>query len=195
MVPQRRFQPGLKTIAGARPRARPGAFSRLSRFAKRHQALISAMSAAALAGAVIMNWAMESLPLPGLPGGGVPVASATSDSFRICGTFNRSACVIDGDTIDFRGQRIRMIDYDAPEIGEPKCDSERALGHRAKNRLVEILNSGTVEIRMSGTRDVDRFGRKLRLVTVNGRSVGDTLIAEGLAWPWEGRRHAWCTGP
>lgn len=130
---------------------------------------------------------------------GLPALSAppgvAGESFAVCGTLNRSACVVDGDTIDYHGQRIRMIDYDAPEIGEPKCAGERALGHRAKDRLVQILNSGEVEIRVKGKRDEDRYGRKLRLVLVNGHSVGDMLIAEGLAWPWEGRRHRWCGQP
>lgn len=85
-----------------------------------------------------------------------------------------------------------MVDYDTPEISEPRCASEYALGQRAKFRLLEIVNSGTVEVRPSGARDVDKYGRKSRLVLVNGKSVGDTLIAEGLAWPWEGHRHAWC---
>ena len=85
-----------------------------------------------------------------------------------------------------------MVDYDAPEISEPKCASEATLGERAKLRLLDLLNSGSVEIRPRGARDEDRYGRKLRLVLVNGRSVGDTLIAEGLAWPWQGHRHAWC---
>jgi endonuclease YncB( thermonuclease family) len=101
-------------------------------------------------------------------------------------------CVIDGDTIDYQGQRIRMVDYDTPEIGEPKCASEEALGHKAKHRLIEILNSGPVAVTPQGDRDMDKYGRKLRLVTVNGQSVGDTLIAEGLAVPWEGHRHYWC---
>jgi len=101
-------------------------------------------------------------------------------------------CVIDGDTIDYRGQRVRMVDYDTPEIAEPKCASEEALGHQAKLRLLEILNSGPVEVRRQGDRDADKNGRKLRLVTVGGRSVGDILIAEGLAVRWAGRRHKWC---
>jgi len=85
-----------------------------------------------------------------------------------------------------------MIDYDTPEISEPKCASEEALGHRAKLRLLDLLNSGVVEVRAVGNRDEDRYGRKLRLVLVDGISVGNTLIDEGLAWPWKGRRHDWC---
>ena len=124
-----------------------------------------------------------------------PVGAAITSvakPFGICGMAFGKDCVVDGDTIDFRGERVRMVDYDTPEISEPKCASEYALGQRAKFRLLELLNSGTVEVRTSGARDTDRYGRKLRLVLVDGRSVGDTHIAEGLAWPWEGRRHGWC---
>ncbi len=43
-----------------------------------------------------------------------------------------------------------------------------------------------------GTRDRDRYGRLLRTVRRNGRSLGAVLIAEGLAEPWRGRRSDWC---
>jgi endonuclease YncB( thermonuclease family) len=118
--------------------------------------------------------------------------STVTGDFALCSVSFGRDCVIDGDTIEVNGERIRMLDFDTPEISEPKCASEYAKGQEAKFRLLELLNSGTVEIRTSGARDSDKYGRKLRLVLVNGRSVGDVLIAEGLAWPWEGRRHAWC---
>ena len=118
--------------------------------------------------------------------------SGEAATFQLCNSLPATNCVIDGGTIDYQGQRIRMVDYDTPEIGEPKCSSEFALGQKAKHRLVEIMNSGAVAVTPHGNRDVDLYGRKLRLVTVNGRSVGDTLIDEGLAVPWEGHRHHWC---
>jgi endonuclease YncB( thermonuclease family) len=154
--------------------------------------LIGAM---ALVGQYTFNHGIpKSLPdirIP-MPVAEMPAAKSTAGgSFSLCGGNSRN-CVIDGDTIEYEGVRIRMWDYDTPEISNPKCDSEEALGHEAKRRLVEILNSGTVEVISGEGRDEDQFGRKLRLVTVNGRSVGDTLIAEGLAWQWEGRRHKWC---
>jgi endonuclease YncB( thermonuclease family) len=84
-----------------------------------------------------------------------------------------------------------------PESANSTCrraNAREALGHKARLRLRDLLNAGTIRIVKSGNRDEDRYGRKLRLVTVNGRSVGDILIEEGLAWPWEGRRHDWCRG-
>jgi len=44
---------------------------------------------------------------------------------------------------------------------------------------------------MSG-RGTDRFGRKLRIVTRGGASVGAVLIGEGLARRWGGARRPWC---
>ncbi|MFN4140194.1 thermonuclease family protein [Aestuariivirga sp.] len=70
-----------------------------------------------------------------------------------------------------------------------RCASEYALDQKAKFRLLDLLNSGVVEVRPCGAGDVDKYGRRLRLVHVNGKSVGDTLIDQGLAWPWEGHRH------
>jgi endonuclease YncB( thermonuclease family) len=40
---------------------------------------------------------------------------------------------------------------------------------------------------------LDRYGRTLASVTVNGRDVGEILIGEGLARPYQGgRRGSWC---
>ena len=41
-------------------------------------------------------------------------------------------------------------------------------------------------------RDEDRFGRKLRRVVRDGRSLGEQLVAEGLAHRWGGRKLPWC---
>jgi endonuclease YncB( thermonuclease family) len=54
-----------------------------------------------------------------------------------------------------------------------------------------LLAAGPFELRMLG-RDVDRYGRKLRVVVRDGRSLGDQLVAEGLARTWTGRREPWC---
>ena len=123
-----------------------------------------------------------------------PYAAVASigQPFGLCYGGYQANCVIDGDTIEYMGHRTRMVDYDTPEISEAKCASEAALGHRAKVRLLEILNSGTVDVRAIGGRDEDQYGRKLRLVTVDGRSVGSILAVEGLARVGERYRRAWC---
>ena len=41
-------------------------------------------------------------------------------------------------------------------------------------------------------RDQDQYGRDLRIITRDGQSLGDTLVAEGLAERWQGYRRDWC---
>jgi micrococcal nuclease len=118
-------------------------------------------------------------------------ASSASEAFSICGSGHRINCVVDGDTFWFRGEKIRIADIDTPELSPPRCESERELGLAAKQRLLDILNSGPLSFKTTA-RDEDRFGRKLRIVYRDRRSVGDILVAEGLARKWEGSRQSWC---
>lgn len=111
--------------------------------------------------------------------------------FSLCFTGGGYNCVVDGDTIWLKGTKIRVADIDAPETHDPRCASEKALGDRATLRLQDLLNNGAVTLE-SIDRDEDRYGRKLRLVLVNGMSVGDTLVGEGLARWYAGGRRPWC---
>lgn len=125
-----------------------------------------------------------------------PVASAeqpnsASDAFSICGSGQRITCVVDGDTFWFRGEKIRIADIDTPELSPPRCERERKRGLAAKQRLLDILNSGPLSFKTTA-RDEDRLGRKLRMVYRDRRSVGDILVAEGLARKWQGSRLSWC---
>jgi endonuclease YncB( thermonuclease family) len=115
----------------------------------------------------------------------------SSDAFRLCAGRRQPNCVVDGDTIWHGGVKIRLADIDTPEVFSPKCPSEAALGRQATERLLELINAGPFEVVSSG-RDADRYGRKLRVLERHGRSLGDTLIAEGLARPWDGARRSWC---
>lgn len=111
--------------------------------------------------------------------------------FALCAGSHAQNCVIDGDTIRYGGVKIRLADIDTPEVFSPKCASEAALGERATERLLALLNAGPIALAPIG-RDTDRYGRKLRIVERHGRSLGDTLVAEGLARRWDGRRRSWC---
>lgn len=118
-------------------------------------------------------------------------ADRLSAEFTICGERRRVNCVVDGDTFWFRRQKIRIADIDTPELSEPRCEAERVKAEAAKQRLLTLLNEGRFSIFMGG-RDTDSYGRKLRTVIRQGRSIGATLVEEGLARTWEGRRQPWC---
>ncbi|WJS05506.1 thermonuclease family protein [Roseibium aggregatum] len=85
-------------------------------------------------------------------------------------------------------ERIRVQNIDAPEI-DGQCIEEIQRANWAKNRLADIMNESRVEIVRSGK---DKYGRTLARVSVNGVDAGGTLIAEGLARVWTGRRQPWC---
>lgn len=113
-----------------------------------------------------------------------------------------AACVAhvsDGDTIRLcDGERVRLIGIDAPELRHSErcsaksrarlknsrnpawCDFHR--GERSRAALSRLIAIGTVRIERRG---VDVYKRTLARVTVNGRDVGEWLIGEGLARPWQ----------
>jgi micrococcal nuclease len=118
---------------------------------------------------------------------------ALSAAFTLCSGAPRITCVVDGDTFWLEGEKVRVADINAPETVQAACPREAELGHKAKLRLAALLNKGRIEL-IAGPRERDRYGRLLREVRRGGRSLGDTLIAEGLAEPWRGRRSDWCAG-
>ena len=119
------------------------------------------------------------------------VAADGNGAFTLCVRASQVNCVIDGDTIRYGGIKIRLEDIDAPEVFSPRCASEARLGERAAERLLHLMNSGPFQL-VSGERDEDRYGRKLRTIERGGRSLGEMLVAEGLARRWEGGRRSWC---
>ena len=114
------------------------------------------------------------------------------DAFTLCRHGYRDNCVIDGDTIRYHGVKIRLADIDAPETYESKCSSELALGQRATDRFLELINAGPFDVVATGGRDMDNYGRKLRLIERDGHSLGAILVSEGLARRSDGARRSWC---
>lgn len=109
---------------------------------------------------------------------------AASLAFATCPPIGpRHTCVVDGDTVWIAGEKIRLLDIDAPEM-EGKCPAERAMAIRSRDRLVVLLNAGPVTIARQGK---DRYGRTLARLG----DVGEQLIAQGLATRWP-KRKDWC---
>ncbi|BCM87909.1 thermonuclease family protein [Methylobacterium indicum] len=106
--------------------------------------------------------------------------------------------VIDGDTVELAGERIRLVEPDAPEISKPRCNTELANGLLASGRLRQLLK-GPVRIERSGR--TDRYRRTLASLVAPDGNVADILIREGLAIPYkpgfeayQQRAEHWCPG-
>lgn len=136
-------------------------------------------------------WQSDGARFKGLTQG----AGAESEEFYL--TFSRCSgpirvnCVVDGDTIWLKGQKIRIADINTPEVSEPQCSVEATLGARAADRLRALLNAGGFSLHKVD-RDEDGYGRKLRVITRGGESLGAILVSEGLAEKWTGSRSGWC---
>ena len=85
--------------------------------------------------------------------------------------------VADGDTItiltaDKQQVKVRLYGIDCPEGGQ-------AFGNVAKKYTAKMTAGKHVNVTPY---DVDRYGRTVGVVTVNGNNVNESLIAAGLAW-------------
>jgi endonuclease YncB( thermonuclease family) len=135
--------------------------------------------------AVLGSAAASCAPVP-VPS---PLAANTADG---CAVLQ----VIDGDTVDLtcpgEGRfRARLIGHDTPESHEPRCAAEAQAAAAATDRLRALVRQAdTVEARLGG---LDRYNRRLVALRLDGRDVGATLVAEGLAVHYSGGpRIDWC---
>ncbi len=76
-----------------------------------------------------------------------------------------SISVIDGDTIEIGGKRIRIVGIDTPETYYAKCEKEKRLGDQATEKLRSKLSQGCVQLKYLPYQD--RHNRTLARVFVN----------------------------
>jgi micrococcal nuclease len=100
--------------------------------------------------------------------------------FTSCAFGSPEACVVDGDTFWYRGEKIRIADINTPETSDPQCAAEAELGARATARLTQLLNAGPFSLEPTD-RTHDQYGRALFTVIRGGESVGAALVRERLA--------------
>lgn len=82
------------------------------------------------------------------------------------------ASVIDGDTFEIHGERIRLLDMDAPEtrqLCQDAAGKDYRCGQKAALAMSDFIAQRTVTCDWS---KLDRYGRKLARCTVAGRDIG-----------------------
>lgn len=97
------------------------------------------------------------------------------------------ASVVDGDTIEVHGVRIRLHGIDAPESGQV-CFADGVqwrCGQQAALALDARIAGRTVSC---SERDVDRYGRVVAVCSAGGEDLNAWLVAEG--WALAYRRYS-----
>jgi endonuclease YncB( thermonuclease family) len=117
-----------------------------------------------------------------------PASSAIARPlYPICGDEKLRSCVVDGNTFWYGGEFMRLEAINPPAT-QMACASSTA--DAARDRLAKLLNTGEIFVFRYGT---DGEGHTLSRVLVEGREVGETLIAEGLAQPSSAATGAFCS--
>lgn len=102
-------------------------------------------------------------------------------SVAVPGELAGQASVIDGDTLEIRGQRIRLWGIDTPESSQLcRADDNRAYrcGAQAANELDAFIAGRPV---FCTPLSQDQYGRTVASCSVNGADLGEWLVRSGLA--------------
>jgi endonuclease YncB( thermonuclease family) len=94
------------------------------------------------------------------------------------------ASIIDGDTLEIHGIRVRLWGIDAPESSQ-LCRGEDSLQYRcgaqAANDLYAFIAQRPVNC---SPLNLDPYGRTVATCSVGGTDLGEWLVRKGLALDW-----------
>src|SRR6266576_2507001 len=90
------------------------------------------------------------------------------------------ASIIDGDTIEIRGQRIRLFGIDAPEHDQlcEAAGSQYRCGQQAALAPADQIGSKTVDC---APRDVDQYGRVVAVCSAGSEDLNAWMVRQGWA--------------
>ena len=110
----------------------------------------------------------------------VLVIVTSSPTWAASGLITGRAAVIDGDTLEIHGERIRLFGIDAPESGQT-CLDARGQRYRCGQKAALVLDArigeGVVTCERKG---MDPYGRTVALCRVYGEDLGAWMV--GLGW-------------
>ena len=94
------------------------------------------------------------------------------------------ASVIDGDTLEIHGTRIRLWGIDAPESTQ-LCRGDDSLQYRCGAKAANDLDAFIARRPVSCTPvSLDQYGRTVATCSVDNSDLGEWLVDNGLALDW-----------
>src|SRR5713226_8157803 len=94
------------------------------------------------------------------------------------------ASIIDGDTLEIHGTRIRLWGIDAPENSQ-LCRGEDSLQYRCGAKAANDLGAFIARRPISCIPiSLDQYGRTVATCSVAGVDLGEWLVRNGLARDW-----------
>ena len=98
--------------------------------------------------------------------------------------FVGQASVIDGDTLEIHGNRIRLWGIDAPESSQ-LCRGEDSLQYRCGAQAANDLDAFIARRPVNcPSLSLDPYGRTVATCSVGGTDLGEWLVQRGLALDW-----------
>jgi micrococcal nuclease len=102
--------------------------------------------------------------------------------------------VVDGATVEntVSGVVYRLDNVDAPADGDAAaCAAERDQGARARAAAEQLVARARALV-VTPTGRLDAAGQTLAFVSLDGRDLGELLMAQGAARPARARAEPWC---
>jgi endonuclease YncB( thermonuclease family) len=94
------------------------------------------------------------------------------------------ASIIDGDTLEIHGTRIRLWGIEAPESSQ-LCRGEDSLQYRCGTKAANELDAFIARRPVSCILiSLDQYGRTVASCSVGGTDLGQWLVGNGLALDW-----------
>ena len=98
--------------------------------------------------------------------------------------FVGQASVVDGDTLEIHGIRIRLWGIDAPESSQ-LCRGEDSLQYRCGAQAANDLDAFIARRPVNcSPLSLDQYGRTVATCSVGGNDLGEWLVRKGLALDW-----------
>jgi|HigsolmetaAR205D_1030408.scaffolds.fasta_scaffold03169_4 Micrococcal nuclease (thermonuclease) homologs len=111
------------------------------------------------------------------------IAGPSSPAGPLAHDISGRASVVDGDTLEIHGQRIRLWGVDAPESSQVCEHAGRRwrCGAQVANALADWIGQRTVSC---VTLNRDRYGRAVARCQVGGEDIAGWLVERGYAWAY-----------